>query len=399
MKTKKKTRNSLRIGLVVPHIFMHREILPHVIFSPASLALNLAEGLAGKGHDVTLFSPGPVDTGVRIITTDLHLFEQELRLRGDTYTDLLKKHPFTFVTLARQVQSELIATAYAMANRNELDLVHIYTNEEDTALPFAALCAKPVVFTHHDPFNFLVKYKNLFPKYKHLNWISMSHAQRKGMPTDTNWVGNVYHGFSDPALSIVPTPSNDYVAYLGRIIQPKGVHVAIQAIKTHNTAHPDNPLTLKIAGKHYAGHKKDTYWQQHVEPYIDGETVQYVGFIDTADAKQSFLGNAQALVVPSLFAEPFGLVSIEALACGTPVIGLDSGAIPEVINDTRTGLVVQKAMSENDIDEPETIARLATALELLPTFDRAACRRAYETRFTADHMIDGHLAIYQALTQ
>src|SRR5690242_19821988 len=108
--------SSLRIGIVVPHIFMHRDILPHVIFSPAGLALQLADGLVGTGQKVTLFSPGPVDTKAHNITADLRYFQRELSLRGDSYIDLLKKHPLTFITLARQVQAELIALAYAMAN-------------------------------------------------------------------------------------------------------------------------------------------------------------------------------------------------------------------------------------------------------------------------------------------
>lgn len=375
---------------------MHREVLPHVIFSPAKLALDLAEGLAAQGQAVTLFSPGPVDTTVQNITADLSLFEQELQLRGDSYADLLKKHPFTFVTLARQVQSELIAKAYAMANSGDLDLVHIYTNEEDTALPFAQLCHRPVVFTHHDPFNFLVKYKNLFPKYKHLNWISMSYAQRQDMPEDTNWAGNVYHGIAEPNLRPVVKPRGGYVAYLGRIIEPKGVHLAIEAVKLYNQTHPDLPLTLKIAGKHYAGHKKDTYWQERIEPQLDDTFIEYIGFVNTPEAKRDFLGNAAALVVPSLFAEPFGLVSIEALACGTPVVGLDSGAIPEVIEDTVTGYVVPKVMSATGrVDEPATIAVLADKLQHVNTIDRQACRQAYEQCFTVENMVSGHVDIYR----
>lgn len=378
---------------------MHRDILPHVIFSPAKLALNLAEGLVARGQNVTLFSPGPVDTAVCNITADLSLFEQELQLRGDTYADLLKKHPFTFITLARQIQSELIAKAYAMANAGVLDIVHIYTNEEDTALPFAALCTKSVVFTHHDPFNFLVKYKNLFPKYKHLNWISASFAQRAGMPKDTNWVGNIYHGLSEPALTPLRNPANDYIAYLGRIIQPKGVHLAIQAVKKYNRKHLDTPIKLKIAGKHYAGHKKDTYWQEQIEPHVDGKIIQYVGFIDTPKAKRKFLGNAKALVVPSIFAEPFGLVSIEALACGTPVIALNSGALPEVIDNGKTGYLVQKALSDDTVDELATIERLVETLGKTGAINRATCRQEYESRFTAGQMIDGHLAVYRKLTR
>lgn len=419
----------MKIGIVVPHIFMHREILPKVIFSPATLAFDLCAGLQARGAEVTLFSPGPVDTPVGNVTADLSYFEQELAGRGDTYLDLLKKHPFTFVTLARQVQSELIARAFSMANAGELDLVHIYTNEEDVALPFAALCQKPVVFTHHDPFNFLVKYKNVFPKYKGLNWISTSLAQRKGMPTDTNWVGNVYHGIRDDLFA--PRYGRDgadseahkvsgedangpYVAYFGRIIESKGVHLAIQAVKAYNKARGQptgNKLTLKIAGKHYAGHHKDAYWQERIAPYIDGKEIEYVGFINTAAGKQDFLGNAAALVVPSTFEEPFGMVIIEALACGTPVIGLDSGAIGEIIEHGKTGFVVPKTlllgkpeakgakMPKQQLNEAQITVQIAKAIQEVDSINRRACRQAFETRFTANRMCDEHFSTYRRLIE
>jgi len=387
----------LRVGIVVPHIFMHRDILPNVIFAPAKLALDLCEGLQKEGADVTLFSPGPVDTSVRNITADLSYFEQELAGRGDTYIDLLKKHAFTFITLARQVQSEIIAKAFEMANNDELDIVHIYTNEEDIALPFAKLCNKPVVFTHHDPFNFLVKYKNTFPKYKDLNWISMSLAQRSGMPQGTNWVGNIYHGLEEDLYTPIDNPTNDYVAYLGRIIEPKGVHLAIAAVKRYNQTAKQS-LKLKIAGKHYAGHKKDTYWREKIAPELDDPNIEYVGFIDTPDAKREHLGNAKALLVPSIFDEPFGMVMIEALACGTPVIGLHSGAIPEVIDDPTTGYVVTKSMSENnELDEPTVVANIAERLAQLDTLSRSACRNVFESRFTAKQMHLSHKAVYEKL--
>lgn len=383
----------MRIGIVVPHIFMHRDILPHVIFSPAPLALQLADGLAASGQDVTLFTPGPVDTAARNLTADLSYFEQELAGRGDTYTSLLKKHPLTFINLARQVQGEIISRAYAMANRGELDIVHIYTNEEDLALPFAALCTKPVVFTHHDPFNFLVKYKNIFPKYAHLNWLSMSYAQRQGMPENTRWLANIYHGLPEGQFKPTLKPSNNYIAYLGRIIQPKGTHLAIKAVQTYNARHPGKPLTLKIAGKHYAG-AKDTYWQAVVQPALADPHIKYVGFLGTTAEKQSFLGNAQALLVPSLFDEPFGMVSIEALACGTPVIALDSGALPEIITPAdKNGFIVQKQATDE-----QTAQKLADALTLVPDIRRSDCRASFAARFTTGRMCQEHLAAYQKLT-
>lgn len=387
------TKNKpLRVALVVPHIFMHADILPHVIFSPGHLALSLANGLTKEGVEVTLFTPGPVDTKAHNVTADLSLFERELAGRGDSYMDLLRKHPFTFITLARQVQSELLAKAYSRANEGLFDIVHIYTNEEEIALPFASLCTKPVVFTHHDPFNFLVKYKNNFPKYKHLNWLSMSYAQRTGMPEDTNWVGNIYHGLDEPMLSPVENPARDYVAFLGRIIHPKGVHLAIEAVETYNKT-AKTPLTLKIAGKHYAEESKDTYWREEIEPRLS-KNIEYVGFIDTPEVKREFLGNAKALLVPSLFNEPFGMVTLEAFACGTPVIALNSGALPEVIEDGKTGFIVDKSD-----DETQIVNGLVKALNDIETIDPHACRAAYESNFTLETMVNEHIKVYSKLVR
>lgn len=376
---------------------MHRDILPHVIFSPGFLALQLADGLQRLGADVTLFTPGPVDTSVASHTADMSLFEAELTRRGDNPIDLLKKHPFTFITLARQLQNELIADVYTRANNDEFDLVHIYTNEEEGALAFAGLCHKPVLFTHHDPFNFMVKYKNNLPKYADRNWLSLSYAQRAGMPSTTHWEGNIYHGLDEPELHPVAHPSGGYVAYLGRIIEPKGVHLAIAAVKKYNET-AAVPLTLKIAGKHYADGTKDAYWHDKIAPVL-GSYVEFVGFINTAADKREFLANADALLVPSLFDEPFGMVSIESFACGTPVVALDSGALPEVIEQGKTGIIVPKAYldTSTEIDEQATTDDLAHALSDIPTIARADCRRAYEERFTLTRMCEEHLRVYRQL--
>lgn len=376
---------------------MHREILPHVIFSPGFLALQLADGLRRLGTEITLFTPGPVDTKSQNITADLSLFYEELARRSDSPIDLLKKHPFTFITLARQLQNELLSDVFIRANNDEFDIVHVYTNEEESALAFSPLCTKPVVFTHHDPFNFMVKYKNNLPKYADRNWVSMSYAQRSGMPAHTNWVGNIYHGLDEPELTPATRPKGGYVAYLGRIIEPKGVHLAIAAVRAYNRT-ADTPLTLKIAGKHYADGTKDTYWQEKISPQLD-EHIEFVGFIDSTKSKRDFLANADALLVPSLFDEPFGMVTIESFACGTPVIALDSGALPEVIEQNHTGYIINKIYAHHtrELDESAIIYGLAEALRRLPQITRANCRKAYETRFTLARMCQEHLDIYTKL--
>ncbi len=386
----------MRIGLVVPHIFMQDSLLDSVIFSPGTLAKDLAQELESQEHSVTLFSPGSVLFSGKNVTADLSYFEHELKLRGDTYIDLLKKHPLTFITLARQVQSELLAKAFVMANNDELDIVHIYTNEEDTALPFSRLCSKPVVFTHHDPFNFLANYRSLFPKYPHLNWLSISKAQRKVMPTETNWVKNIYHGLDTNRFTPNLNPQGNYIAYLGRIIEPKGVHLAVQAIKQFNQQNPTNTVKLKLAGKHYAGKTKNTYWEEQILPQIDDEIIEYVGHIKTDTEIQDFLGNAKALIVPSTFEEPFGMVMIEALACSTPIIGLDSGAIPEVIN-AQNGILVNKEFDGTTINDASTAANLAQAINKIIDIDRKACRKSFEQHYTLRRMAQEHIEAYEQL--
>lgn len=396
----------MKIGIVVPHIFMHRDILPHVIFAPGKLAITLADGLQTLGNEVHLFTPGPVRTEANNITADLTTFQQELAERGDSYIDLLKKHPLTFISLARQVQSELIAKAYEMANHNELDIVHIYTNEEDIALPFAAFCKKPVVFTHHDPFNFLTKYRHVFPKYRHYPWISISIAQRNGMPKGTNWVANIYHGIDKDAYRPNYRPKDDYVAYIGRIIKPKGLHLAIQALRLYN-ANNNQHLKLLVAGKHYAGHKKDSYWKEFIEPELQNTDIEYIGFISDPPDKQQFISNARALLVPSTFEEPFGMVLIEALACATPVIGLDSGAISEIIKHGVTGFVVSKTTVKEkglnnyhiELDNDATARSISEAMAKIHTINRKRCRIDFEERFTSQQMCSDHLETYSMLTK
>lgn len=385
-------QSRIRVALVVPHIFLHRDILPNVIFSPGTLALELAEGLSNFNVDVTLFTPGPVDTSVPNINADMSYFEKELASRGDTYTDLLKKHQFVFVSLARQVQSEIIAKAYEAANNDGYDLVHIYTNEEDIALPFAKLCKKPVVFTHHDPFNFMVRYKSIFPKYPHLNWLSLSLAQRDSMPENTNWVGNIYHGLNATEFhAFIVEEDRDYVAYLGRIVEPKGLHLAIDAVNKYNKM-ATKRLKLKIAGKHYSGSGKDDYWQQQILPKLN-ETIEYVGFIKDLKQKNEFLGHAKALIIPSIFDEPFGMVMVESLASGTPIIGLNSGAIPEIIN-VKNGILIKKSS-----DIATTIDRLSRAISDIDKVKRVNCRKDFDAKFTLERMCQEHASVYRKLIE
>lgn len=387
-KTNRRENTPLKIALVVPHIFINDGIFEDVIFSPGDIAIDLYKNLPNQEIDVTLFSPGKVSAVPKNITADMSYFEAELKGRGYGYIELLKKHPMIFVSLSRQVQAEIISKAFRLANEDKFDLVHIYTNEEDIGLQFANLCKKPVVFTHHDPFRLLIRYKSVFPRYKHLNHVSISLSQRNEMPEDTNWVANIYHGLDENKFTPNLKTGSDYLAYIGRIIEPKGVHLAIEAIKLYNKNHKAK-LKLKIAGKHYAGLKQDSYWKTRIEPELS-EFVEYVGYIKGAE-REEFLKDALGLLVPSTFNEPFGMVTIESLACGTPVIGLGIGATKEIIKHRKTGFIA-KGTSDYDY-----IKEISNYIDKLSYINREDCRKSFEDSFTTTRMAKEHSELYRSL--
>jgi glycosyltransferase involved in cell wall biosynthesis len=165
--------------------------------------------------------------------------------------------------------------------------------------------------------------------------------------------------------------------------------LAIKAVRKYNET-AEKPLKLKIAGKHYTDYNKDNYWQTEVEPELD-DVIEYVGFIDDIKQKNIFLGNAKALIIPSTFEEPFGMVMIEALASGTPIIGLDSGAIPEVISK-KTGIIIKKSTSD-DI----TAKHLSQAIKNIDKINRKDCRKEFENRFTLNRMCQNYADTYRKL--
>lgn len=372
-------------------MFMHKDIVHNTIFSPGELVIDLVKELIKKGLDITFISPNYTIQGAKNINGDLSYLEEELKLRGYGIMELLNKHPLLFSTIARQIQSELIAKTYELANSKAFDIVHVYMNEEELAMVFARFCKIPVVFTHHEPFNYLIRYRTIFPKYKNLNWISISLSQRKTLGYDANWVANIYHGISKYKYKFNPMPKSDYFAYFGRIIEPKGVHLAIAAAKRAG-------YRLKIAGKHYSDNTKDNYWKQKIEPFIDGDQIQYIGFINDQKLKRDFLGNARALLMPSTWDEPFGLVMIEAMACGTPVIGLNSGAIPEIIKNGENGYIVDKSIKkfgdENVLDEENIINDIAYKMSLISNLRRQRVRQSFERNFTLDIMTSNYINLY-----
>jgi glycosyltransferase involved in cell wall biosynthesis len=191
---------------------------------------------------------------------------------------------------------------------------------------------------------------------------------------EANWLGTVYHGL--PPDSLRPSyDSGGYLAFLGRLTPEKGPHVAIRV------AHAAN-LPLRIAAKVPRGERG--YFKEQLKPLIDGEQIQLAGEIDDR-GKQDFLSNAAALLFPIDWPEPFGLVMIEAMACGTPVIAYRRGSVSEVVEDGVTGFIVD--------DEQGALQ----AINRLPELDRRRVRTEFERRFTARRMAEDHVRHYRML--
>lgn len=370
----------MKIGILVPHLFAQDEILNRVIFAPIHLAIDLADKLCEDSeNEVYLFTPGKITTKAKNITTDLTYMNKELELQGCTLEEMITQTPLAFVSLARQINTQLTAEAFEFANQGKLDVLHVFMSEDETPLYYANLLKVPVVFTHHDPYNFYRKYRARFPILKNLNYISISMAQRKTAPAELNFVGNVYNGLDLNKYEFIEKP-DEYYAFLGRIVQVKGCHDAISVCK-------QTDKKLYIAGKYYkeADDNGEDYWSKYIAPEIDNKQIYYRGYLKPITETSPFLGHAKTLLFPSKWDEPFGMVVIEALACGTPVIAYRYGAIAEIIENGKNGFIVDdieemKSVMEKDIDR----------------IDRAYCRKSVEKKFSVDTMASGYREIYKS---
>ncbi len=213
----------------------------------------------------------------------------------------------------------------------------------------------------------------LYREFADIPLVSISDAQRLPLP-DVNWQATVYHGIPSDAFSLREKPGY-YLAFLGRISPEKGPDRAIEIAKLFG-------MKLKIAAKVDASDRK--YFEEEIAPLLDDPLIEFIGEISEKE-KDDFLGNAFALLVPVDWPEPFGMVMIEAMACGTPVIAHPRGSIPEIVREGVTGSIVT------------TTQEAVEALEKLRDLDRAACRRYFEEHFTSSRMARDYIALYERL--
>ncbi len=336
----------MRIAQVAP---LAESVPPRLYGGTERVVAYLCDELVRQGHDVTLFASGDSQTLARLSP----LCAEGLRLSRQTRDSL---------ALHMRMVEEIAGRA------DEFDVIHFHV--APLHFPVARRLATAHLTTLHGRLD-LPDLAALYQEYSDVPVVSISEAQRAPIPR-ANWVGTVHHGLPTTELRF-RAEGGDYLAFLGRISPEKRADRAI-AIAT-GAGYP-----LRIAAK--VDDVDAEYFAAEIEPLLDHPLITFVGEIAHAD-KSAFLGGAKALLFPIDWPEPFGLVMIEALACGTPVLAFRGGSVEEVIEHGRTGFVV------------DAVEQAIDAVRSIDTIDRHACRRSFEGRFTVERMAADYVQLYQ----
>ncbi len=313
----------------------------------------LTEELVRQGHDVTLFASGNSRTSARLVPCC------ETALRLDPH-------------IRDPIAPHVVMLDRVRALADDFDVLHFHVDV--LHYPLIRDFADKTVTTLHGRLD-LPELKDVYSAFSHVPLVSISDHQREPMPP-VNWVGKVYHGLPADLLPFNPSPKGDYLAFLGRISPEKGPDRAIE-IATRAGAR------LKIAAK--IDRVDQAYWEDAIKPLVDAHpNVEFVGEINEHE-KAKFLGDATALLFPIDWPEPFGIVMIEAMACGTPVVAFPAGSAPEVIDDGVSGYLVRD------------VAEAVPAVQRVATFDRAKARACFERRFTIGRVARDYVSIYRCL--
>lgn len=341
----------MKIGLLAPF----EESIPPKKYGGTELVIyNVAEQLVKSGHEVTVFGSGNCRTSAKVIP----IFKKALR--GDP-----RMLDYKFRDVFKFLGAGLVLDAL---RGQRFDVIHNHLDWR--FLPFSKSLETPVVTTLHGPLD--VDYKQeVYRLFKDSNYVSISLSQRRPMPK-LNYVANVYNGIDTNRFKFYPKPS-DYFAFLGRMSPEKG---PVQAIRIAKKA----GVKLVMAAKVDAVDTR--FFNSQVKPLIDGKQIRFLGEVDHA-GKLKLLGGAKALIAPIQWEEPFGLFFIEAMACGTPVIAMNRGSVPEIVQDGKTGYVC------------ENIRQAAASVKKIDAIDRKDCFNRVGAHFSAERMATGYLAAYE----
>ncbi|MFZ2970986.1 MAG: glycosyltransferase family 4 protein [Minisyncoccia bacterium] len=359
-----------------------------IIYAPMDLAEILVKELSRRGHDVTFYCSSDSKIG-DYESKDKQYGNMYYHTEGKSRDSLkikkesggmtsfykLKDKPMNggfHDQLQVSVYEQLLASKmYEDAQKGKFDVIHAF-HLIPKILPFVNQTKTPTVFTLHDPMDSSWNKVINYCRWKNeAYYVSISDNQRKGMP-DLNYIRTVYNGLDLDKFRF-QDKSEGYFAYLGRYTYEKGADAAVNVAKRSGEK-------LKMSGNIWG----NGFYDEKIKPHLKKGKIEDVGFLDRSEISD-FLGKASALLFPIRWQEPFGLVMIEAMACGTPVIAFKNGSVPEVIKHGKTGFVVE--------NEEEMIE----AMKSIGKINRADCREHIEENFTMKKMVDGYEEVYDKL--
>ncbi|HEV2381165.1 MAG TPA: glycosyltransferase family 4 protein [Terriglobia bacterium] len=340
----------MKIAQIAP---LYERVPPLAYGGTERVASYLTEELVRQGHEVTLFASGDSLTRAELVAS----CPEALRL-SSRCTDPLIYHLLMLEQLA--------ARAY------EFDFIHFHVDY--LHFPSSRRQNVPQITTLHGRLD-LPDLVPLYQEFSEMPVVSISDSQRQPLPW-LNWQGTVYHGLPEDLYTLQEKPGQ-YLAFVGRISPEKGVDDAIEIARRAGRE-------IKIAAKVDRADRE--YFAQVIRPLLEQPHVDFVGEVGDSE-KDKLLGGALAVLAPVNWPEPFGLIMIEALACGTPVIAYPRGSVPELITDGTTGFIVQ------DVDEA------AAAVDKVSGLSRKLCRRVFEQRFSVARMARKYVSVYTSLSR
>jgi glycosyltransferase involved in cell wall biosynthesis len=340
----------MRVAQVAP---LAESVPPRLYGGTERIVSYLTEELVRQGHSVTLFASGDSTTDAKLCP----IVDKALRLEPSI------RDPLVFTLL----QLEAVR-----ACAHEFDIIHFHTDYLHFPM-VRELDLGNTLTTMHGRLD-IAGYEEMFSLYGDMPVVSISNHQRRALP-DASWAGTVYHGLPRDVCRFQAKPRGDYLAFLGRMSPEKRADRAIEIARRAQ-------MPLKVAAKVDAADRD--YFRKEIEPLLSQPFVEYVGEIGERD-KCDFLGQARALLFPIDWPEPFGLVMIEAMSCGTPCVAWREGSVPEIISEGENGFIVDSI--DGAVDAVHRVARL----------DRAAVRRSFERRFSVERMTRDYLEIYRSL--
>lgn len=319
----------------------------------------LADGLVERGHDVTLFATGDSVTRAKLISIYPEGIGNSGLTKGDAYLPLLHY-------------------TECFKRQKEFDIIH--NHAQYLAMYLAEFSQIPVVHTLHGSF-----YEGEVPEgkrkvlkaFRHHNFVSISNNQRGGMP-DLNFVATVYNGIDTNSFEYVEKPRGDYLLWVGRIVAKKGALEAIETAKRLKI-----PLVIAAA----IDPQDKPYYEEFIKPHIDGKMISYIGEI-SHDSSSELYGNAMCTLFPITWHEPFGLVMVESMLSGTPVVAYNIGSTSEIIKHGKTGFLVE---IESGVDG------LEHAVRKIKEINRGDCRLHVVNNFSKEKMVEGYEAVYQQI--